>query len=157
MCSMQLAPRPVRLGEKYIFQNFLTWEVLFLKCFVNSQFKCKPKDLLSTSYNWLQSQQGCHVGNGIYVFVSVSLNKIGAWAWVVGATVSLSSWNLFAHNEGVLLKKSYLWESVLQWIYQRVTYSIKIKGSAISDQEVFNSIHMEELMWTRTVALTLRD
>ena len=102
---MQLAPRPVRLGEKYIFQNFLTWEVLFLKCFVNSQFKCKPKDLLSTSYNWLQSQQGCHVGNGIYVFVSVSLNKIGAWAWVVGATVSLSSWNLFAHNEGVFTKK----------------------------------------------------
>ena len=42
-----------------------------------------------------------------------------------------------------LLKKSYLWGSVLQWIYQRVTYSIKTKGSAISDQEVFNSFQFD--------------
>ena len=57
----------------------------------------------------------------------------------------------------LFLKKSYLRESILQWIYQRVTYSMKRKGNAISGQEVFNSIHMEELMWTQTVALTLRD
>ena len=57
----------------------------------------------------------------------------------------------------LFLKKNYLRESVLQWIYQRVTYSVKRKGSAMSGQEVFNSLHIEELMWTRTVALTLSD
>ena len=50
----------------------------------------------------------------------------------------------------LFLKKSYLRESILQWIYQRVTHSMKRKGSAISGQEVFNSIHMEELMWTHS-------
>ena len=57
----------------------------------------------------------------------------------------------------LFLKKNYLRESVLQWIYQRVTYSVKRKGGAMSGQEVFNSIHIEELMWTRTVAPTLSD
>ena len=83
--------------------------------------------------------------------------KQGPGPGQVRATVGLSSWNLFAHNEGAFSKKNYLRESVLQWIYQRVTYSVKRKGSVMSGQEVFNSLHIEELMWTRTVALTLSD
>ena len=80
--------------------------------------------------------------------------KQGPGPGQVRATVGLSSWNLFAHNEGAFSKKNYLRESVLQWIYQRVTYSVKRKGSAMSGQEVFNSLHIEELMWTRTVAMS---
>ena len=58
--------------------------------------KCKPKDFLSISwrYRTIDPQNGCHVGNGIYVLTFVSLNEVGTW---VRATIGLPSWIFFVH------------------------------------------------------------
>ena len=83
------------------------------------------------------------------VLVSMSLNRIGAWA-----TIGSLSWNLFAHihhkNEGAFYKiKNYLWESVLQRpmmlrqifiVWQKITPGMKRKRSGISGQEVFSEV-----------------
>ena len=81
--------------------------------------KCKPKDFLSISwrYRTVDPQNGCHVGNGIYVLTFMSLNEVGTW---VRATTGLPSWIFFRTH---LLQEcsrfqafltTHLWQSIFQ-------------------------------------------
>lgn len=81
--------------------------------------KCKPKDFLSISwrYRTIDPQNGCHVGNGIYVLTFMSLNEIGTW---VRATIGLPSWIFFCTHSLQECSRfqafltTHLWESIFQ-------------------------------------------
>ena len=95
-----LVPWQVSLMDKIKFLQSCNLGSSFSKMLHHSFYilsiTCKPKDFLSISwrYRTVDPQNGCHVGNGIYVLTFMSLNEVGTW---VRATTGLPSWIFFVH------------------------------------------------------------